>query len=194
MIYILVSDGFGVIGEMIYNAKGIAIVRKDGRKSLYYDKSGEPVTKGKGQYGIEKDEDGQNIYLDADGKPMFRLDNFLNTHPALVLLLAIMVTILAVFLKGKWRIAFLILYVISIGIMTIAYRESGDSHGQFVIFSSFREFFRNASMRQNILNNIWLFVPLGAVIYTPERKWLWVLPIALSINRNSSVLCGYRCQ
>ena len=179
---------------MIYNAKGIAIVRKDGRKSLYYDKSGEPVTKGKGQYGIEKDEDGQNIYLDADGKPMFRLDNFLNTHPALVLLLAIMVTILAVFLKGKWRIAFLILYVISIGIMTIAYRESGDSHGQFVIFSSFREFFRNASMRQNILNNIWLFVPLGAVINTPERKWLWVLPIALSINRNSSVLCGYRCQ
>ena len=68
-----------------------------------------------------------------------------------------------------------------IGVMTIAYRESGDSHGQFILFHSYRLFFTKASVRQNILNNIWLFVPLGAVLYSMKRKWAWVLFVALSI-------------
>ena len=156
-------------------------MKADGDKTMYYDKGGNPVTIGRGQYGIEKDEDGQSVYLDEEGEPMLRLDNFLNTHPILVLLCGILVTILALLLKGKWRIAFLILYLGFIVIMTIAYRESGDPHGQFEIFSSFRHFFSSASVRQNILNNIWLFVPFGAAVYSRKRNWTWVIPIALSV-------------
>jgi len=112
---------------------------------------------------------------------MFRLDNFLNTHPVLVFIFGMLVTVIAALVKGKWRIAFLILYIIFIGIMTIAYRETGDSRGQFEIFASFRYFFVKASLRQSILNNIWLFVPLGAALYSENRKWTWIIPIVLSI-------------
>ena len=161
--------------------KGYAVVKREGSKTLYFDKDGAPVTVGRGQYGVEKDEDGQNVYLDEEGEPMFRLDNFLNTHPVLVLLLGILVTAIAFLLKGKWRIAFLILYICFIGIMTIAYRETGDPRGEFELFASFRCFFTSAATRQNILNNIWLFVPLGAAVYSEKRRWLWLVPIGLSI-------------
>ena len=168
-------------GNPMDTEKGFAVVKKEGSKTLYYDKNGNPVTIGRGQYGVEKDEDGQSIYLDEAGNPMFRLDNFLNTHPILVLLLGVLVTAIAVLLKGKWRIAFIILYILFIGIMTVAYRETGDPHGQFVVFDSFCKFLSNANTRQNILNNIWLFVPLGAALYSEKRKCLWLVPVLLSI-------------
>lgn len=168
-------------GNPTDTTRGYAIVKKDGNKTLYYDKNGEPVTVGRGQYGIEKDEDGQSIYLDEEGEPMFRLDNFLSTHPFIVVLLGIAATVAAVMMRKKAWIIFLIAYVLFIGVMTIAYRESGDSHGQFILFHSYRLFFTKASVRQNILNNIWLFVPLGAVLYSMKRKWTRVLFVALSI-------------
>ena len=161
--------------------KGYAIVRKENNKILYFDKYGNPVTIGRGQFGVEGDEDGQTVYLNEEGEPIFRIDNFLNTHPVVVLLLGILVTAIAALLKGKWQIAFLLLYVLFIVIMTIAYREFGDSRGQFVAFASFRHLFTNPSVRQNILNNIWLFVPLGAALYFGKRKWMWVVPSMLSI-------------
>ena len=73
------------------------------------------------------------------------------------------------------------LWIIFIGVMTIAYRETGESRAQFAAFSSFREFFTKASVRQEILNNFWLFVPLGAILYTFRVKWLWIVPVVLSI-------------
>ena len=169
------------LGNPVDTTKGFAIVKKDGSRTLYYDKDGTPVTIGRGQYGIERDEDGQGVYLDEDGNPMFRLDNFLNTHPLLVLLFGILVTIIAILLKDKWCIVFLSLYILFIGFMTIAYREAGDPQGEFVVFASFRKFFSNSNTRQIILNNIWLFVPLGASLYSEERKWLWFVPILLSV-------------
>ena len=168
-------------GNPMDTTRGYAIVKKDGNKTLYYDKNGEPVTVGRGQYGVEKDEDGQSIYLDEEGVRMFRIDNFLHTHPFIVVLLGIAATVAAVMVRKKAWIIFLIAYVLFIGVMTIAYRESGDSHGQFILFHSYRLFFTKASVRQNILNNIWLFVPLGAVLYSMKRKWAWILFVALSI-------------
>ena len=95
-------------GNPTDTTRGYAIVKKDGNKTLYYDKNGEPVTVGRGQYDVEKDEDGQSIYLDEEGVRMFRIDNFLHTHPFIVVLLGIAATVAAVMVRKKAWIIFLI--------------------------------------------------------------------------------------
>ncbi len=168
-------------GNPVNTTKGFAIVKKEGSKTLYYDCDGNPVTVGRGQYGVEKDEDGQDVYLDEEGEQMFRLDNFLNNHPLLVLLIGMAVTVIAALLKGKWRIAFLVAYLIFIGVMTIAFRETGNSHTRFELFYAFRRFFDSATVRQNFMNNIWLFVPLGTCLASFRKKWLWLVPVGVSV-------------
>lgn len=62
---------------------------------------------------------------------------------------------------------------------TGAERYSGDVGD---LFWSYRLFFRSQSVRTEILNNIWLFVPLGAILY---RLWpnlrILIIPVALSL-------------
>lgn len=163
--------------------KGYAIVKRIDDKTLYYDVDGNPATIGRSQYGTQRI-NGQTVFLDANGEPMIRLDNILNSNPLLVLVVGIALTIAALYLKGKTRIFFTIVYILFIGIMTIAYRETGDSAGQLIPFQSYLRFFSNAETRQNILNNIWLFVPLGAILYRADRRyrWLWCLAFSVGIE------------
>lgn len=63
----------------------------------------------------------------------------------------------------------------------MVYREPGESSAVFELFASYRDFFRSPTTRQNILNNIWLFVPLGAALYDPEHRGRWLWAVALSI-------------
>ena len=158
----------GTDGEPINVKTGYATVRTSyeedgGKKTQYYDATGEPVTIGKSQYGILKS-GGQDIYLDEDGEPMLRIDNILNNQPLLVFAGGILLTVAAILVRGKGRIAFLVFYLVVIGLMTIAWRESGDSRGAFALFRSYRRFLTNDATRQAIINNIWLFIPLGACV------------------------------
>ena len=119
---------------------------------------------------------------------MFRLDNFLNTHPRIVLVFGVLLTIAAVFLKRKWKLAFLILYILFIALMTIAYRETGVHKGQFVLFSNLAMFFTSRSMRQDLLNNIWLFVPLGAILSGYGRhSWVWGAALSILIEASQYI-------
>ncbi len=170
----------GIDGKAENTDRGYAVVKRTGAKTLYYDKDGDPVTIGRNQYGIEK-VNGQSVYLDEDGERMFRLDNVLNTHPRLVLILGIAMTALAIALKGRGRTVFLISYIAFIGLMTICYRETGESRGAFQLFNSYKDFLHSDGTRQNILNNIWLFLPLGAALYTPRHRHLWLWAVGLSV-------------
>jgi hypothetical protein len=164
-----------------YNvSRGYAVVKREGTKTLYYDKDGNPVTIGHSQYGIEII-NGQNVYLDEVGDRMLRLDNVLNTRPYLVLVFGVLVTAAAVMVRGKVKIIFLVLYIIFIGIMTIAFREPGDRRAVFELFKSYKDFLISPSMRQEILNNIWLFIPLGAALYKPGHRFGWIWGVLLSI-------------
>ena len=149
----------------------------------YFDAAGEPVTMGRGQYGY-KYVNGQSLYLDEEGEPMLRLDTYLNTHPLLVLILGVLLTILALFLRDKSRAAFLIAYILFIVVMTIWYRETGDPKGQFRLFWSYRQFLTSESIRQQIIHNIWLFVPLGAGLFDHEHphRWLWAAAVSIVIE------------
>ena len=168
-------------GEPDNTIRGYAIVKREGTRTLYYDKDGNPVTIGRSQYGIEK-VNGQNVYLDADGERMFRIDNILNTRPYLVLVFGVLMTVAAIVVRGKAKAVFLIFYIIFIGIMTIAFRESGDRRAVFEVFKSYRQFMVSSTIRQDILNNIWLFVPLGAALYDPKHRLRWFWAVLLSVG------------
>jgi len=147
--------------------RGYAIVRNEytqqGTKTLYFDQAGQPVTAGKSQYGVLTTEDG-TAYLNEAGEVIFRLDQFLLSNQGIVIILGALVTLLALFLEGKARTGFLILYGLFILYMTMAYREAGDSRSRMELFWSYRQYWTNAQLRLEILNNIFLFVPFGTAL------------------------------
>ncbi len=167
------GDGFAT-AIYSYNSDGsISTVR-------YFDSNDNPVTAGRNQYGVEY-VNGQGIYLDENGNRLFRLDNFLNTHPFLVLFGGIVLTLVAVMLKGKTKLFFLPIYLLLIIFMTIAFREIGASKHSFELFWSYRQIFVSSSIRQEILSNIWLFLPLGASLYNSSHKHNLIWAICLSL-------------
>lgn len=157
----------GEDGKPANTSRGYAIIKTiydmEVTKSLYFDANGNPVTAGKNQFGIMETEEG-STYLNEDGKVLIRLDNILLTYPALVLVFGTVILVMALFAKGKLRIAFIVVYLGFILYMTMAWRETRDGRFQFDLFRSYRQFFTNKNVRLQILNNIWLFVPLGITI------------------------------
>ena len=146
----------------------------------YYDTEGNAAVSLRNQYGVEY-VDGHGVYLDEYGTQMFRLDNYLNNNLFVVVLFGIMLTVMAVHLRGKWKAVFIFSYLLFICIMTLAYRERGVDQSDVEFLWSYRQFFTSAYMKESILNNIWLFVPLGAAVYSPEHPGRWMPVIGLSI-------------
>lgn len=133
---------------------------ESGKITQYQNLNGVAVTMGKNQYGILSSDD-QKVMLDEEGNTLFRLDNILNTYPYLVLIGGVIAILLAIFLRGKARMVFVILYLGFVIYMTMAWREQGNQRTALLLFSSYRRFFSSSSMRRQINNNIWLFIPLG---------------------------------
>ena len=162
----------GEHGERINTNKGYSRVTttygEDGSSRVrYFDVDGKAVTIGNSNYGILTtggDTGTQRIYLDEDGEVMNRLDNILGTRPYLVLVLCVILTITALCLRGHVRWVFLFLYLAFIAYMTMYYREPGDQRTRFELFASYKRFLTNSGTRQQIINNILLFLPFGTVI------------------------------
>ena len=113
------------------------------------------------------------------GEPLARVDVFLHGHLLFVAVAGAVATVVAVVLRGRWKAGFAVLYVGFILFMTLWYRTPRDPHGQFELFWSYRQFFSSASLREEILKNIWLFVPLGAAL--SERRYGWLCAVGLSV-------------
>ena len=176
------KDGNPTKAEGRY-ATSVNTYNSDGTLSTtrYYDAEGKPATNGHNQYGVEY-VNGQEIYLDENGERMLRLDNFLGTHPLLVMIAGVALTLIAAALRGRGKALFLILYLAFIILMTIWNREPGVSKGAFQVFWSYRQFFSSDSLRQEILNNIWLFMPLGALLYDASHPYAWICAVGLSLG------------
>ena len=159
----------GADGKPANTSRGYATVKNEympeGTKSLYYDVDNNPVTIGRNQYGVLRSDD-QRVLLNEEGEALSRIDNFLSPRPYAVLILGITLAIIAVTIRGyKAQIAFLVCYLIFVAFMTIAWRETGSvTKRSYELFWSYRLFFSNKGTRQQILYNVWLFVPLGAII------------------------------
>lgn len=157
----------GTQGQPINITRGYSTVRtsytESGTITQYYDVDGNPVTGGNSNYGV-LDTGEQKIYLDEDGDVMRRLDNVLMTKPLLVLVIGTVLTILSLLLRGRVRIVFLVAYLLFIVYMTMYYREPSGSRNRLELFYSYRRILTNDSLRQQVLNNILLFIPLGTIL------------------------------
>ena len=166
--------GYATIART-YHANGKVETEK------YYDQDGKPFALSEGQYGIKLEND-QILYLNQKGQESFNLRTLLYHWTWLVIPLSIVFVIITAIVDIKWNRVFLILYVCIILYLTLMYRYNDHGNNRISFFESYRQLFISNETRADILKNIWLFIPLGAIVYQLYPKKLALLiPILLSI-------------
>lgn len=173
-------------GSPMINNQGYGIVRYDYdewdniTKHSYYDLAGNPACMSRGQYGQVIMYSGkqrlQSYYVDARGQRLFFLDQFLSDNPYAVLTAAAVLLIAAAVLPKRFRAALMCLYVLFILYMTLLVREPGEQRVNFELFWSYRTLFENG-LNWDVINNILLFLPLGALIYSIRPKLFFLAPL-----------------
>ena len=156
-------------GNLIETKQGYTTVKRTFfpddtvRTEMYFDRNGNPVALSLGQYGIIK-ENGHITFLDAEGKYQFNLRNWLYANPVSVILIALLVVVASTVLGKKENCILLITYIVFAVYMTLMDRSEGNVNAKAELFWSYKQFFSSSSLRLEILNNIWLFIPLGAIL------------------------------
>lgn len=149
------------------------------QSSLYYDIDGNPFRMSEGQYGT-KNKNGQTVFLNADGSEQFNIKNYANNDSRIVVAIAIALVILSALTERNLNWLMLMIYIGVIVYFTLMYRETGRA--KILVFRSYSRFFSNAELRASIIKNIWLFVPLGAILYwIRPRKIILFAPVLFSI-------------
>ena len=147
----------------------------------YFDIEGNPFSLSEGQYGI-KTENGQTTYLNANGAEKFNLRILLYNQSRLVILFALAIIVLSVFTEKRLNLYFVIVYLIAIAYLTLMFRESDGGKVKLELFTFYKNIISNSEDRADILKNIWLFIPLGAILYRLyPKKTVLLIPVALSI-------------
>lgn len=149
------------------------------QSTLYYDIDGNPFRMSEGQYGT-KNKNGQTVFLNADGSEQFNIKNYANNDSRIVIAIAIALAMLSALTERNLNWLMLIIYIGVIVYFTLMYRETGRA--KILVFRSYSRFFTNAELRASIIKNIWLFVPLGGILYRiwPRRIILFA-PVIFSI-------------
>ena len=147
----------------------------------YYDKNNEPIKLFEGQYGIKKEDD-KIIFLDINGNEFHSLLNMYLYHGYYVVLISLVMIVLSCLINRKRNIILLCLYIgVSLYITLFLNRNSKNTQFKFELFWSYANFFTNSTIRIEILKNIWLFVPIGAILYNIYPKAIvLLLPIIIS--------------
>ncbi len=174
------ADGSPIATNKGYTSVAYTYYADDSVQStLYFDINGNPFRMKEGQYGI-KNKNGQTVNLNADGTEQFNIKNYVYNHSSFVIVIAIMLVILSVFTGERISWLMLIIYIGVIVYFTLMYRETGKA--KILVFRSYSRFFTNAELRASIIKNIWLFVPLGAILYRIwPRKIILFAPVIFSI-------------
>ena len=147
----------------------------------YFDTEGNPKALSKGQYGIKRSGKA-NILLDRNGNVMPCVDNLLNGFPCMVVVLGCVVCLLMIVLPKSLSVVLTTVYIAFILYETLMFRESGDARMNFVLFSYAGKFLKEQSVRVGVINNIWLFIPLGTGLYRWfQKKWVLLIPFVMSI-------------
>ena len=148
---------------------------------MYFDADGNPMALSKGQYGIKRS--GKvNLLLDKNGHVMLCVDNILNGFPFMVVISGCVICLLILLLPKKMSIFLTAVYVVFIIYETLMFRETGEAKTNFVLFSYADRFLTEQSVRVGVINNIWLFVPLGAGLYRIiQKKRVLLVPFVMSV-------------
>ena len=149
---------------------------------MYFDANGNPKALSKGQYGIKRSGD-VNLLLNRNGNVMLCVDNLLNGFPCMVVVIGCVVCLLMIVLPKNLSVVLTIVYVAFILYETLMFRESGNARMNFVLFSYAGKFLKEQSVRVGVINNIWLFIPLGAGLYRwLQKKWALLVPFVMSVT------------
>lgn len=184
-------------GTPMENKKGCSTIMRDytpeGKIDVewYYNLAGEKVDIGRGQYGSRRVyEDGvyiKSVPVDARGHRIFYFDEFLAKNPWLVGVAAITLVMLAIFLNQRQRVTLLTAYVLFILYMTLLVRETGEPKHNLELFWSYRQFLKDKMLGLEVLNNIWLFIPFGAMLCSMQRKpWMILTAVGLTVMIEST--------
>ena len=177
-------------GNAMNNDNHYAVIRRtytpDGklRTQMFYDENGKPAILSYGQSGYLY-ENGRTVCLDKDGNRMFVLRHFLLDSIPAVLVIGVLLLLLVLFSGRALIWVLLLLYLAFIAYMTIINREAGVGVITFDLPPNYYLFFAD----REILFNIWLFVPLGAILYKLSRMWeIMALPFVLTLLIETSQL------
>ena len=113
---------------------------------------------------------------------MLCVDNLLNGFPCMVVVFGCVVCLLMLILPRRLSIFLTIVYVAFILYETLMFREPGDARTNFVLFSYAGKFLKEQSVRVGVINNIWLFIPLGTGLYRWfQKKWVLLILFVMSV-------------
>ena len=148
---------------------------------MYFDAEGNPKALSKGQYGIKRS--GKvNLLLDRNGNVMLCVDNLLNGFPCMVVAFGCVICLLMIVLPKSFSVVLTVVYVAFILYETLMFRETGDARTNLVLFSYAGKFLKEQSVRVGVINNIWLFIPLGTGLYRCfQKKWVFLIPFVMSV-------------
>ena len=147
----------------------------------YFDSNGNPIALSKGQYGI-KHSGKITLLLNKNGHTKVCVDNILNGFPFMVIVFGCVICLCILFLPEKMSVFLTLIYVLFILYETLMFREVGEARINLVPFSYAGKFFKEQTIRIGVINNIWLFVPLGTGVYRRFRnKWVLLVPFFMSV-------------
>ena len=174
-------------GNAATNGAGYAILKRtyhrDGtwNTDMYFDKAGNPVALSKWQYGI-KNSGKITLLLNKNGHVMLCVDNILNGFPFMVVVFGCMICLVMLVMPKKLSFLLTCFYTVFILYETLMFREIGDARTNLVLFSYAGKFLKEQSVRVGVINNIWLFVPLGTGLYRIfQKKWVLLIPLVFSV-------------
>lgn len=146
----------------------------------YFDIDGNPTKSGSGCYG-KRYICGITFLLNKHGHLTVSVNTLFDKTPELVVFIALIIVLLLCCFGKKMKIAIWGTFFIFILLQTLI-REPTQSTSTITLFWSYRQFFHDRNLRNQILYNIWLFVPLGAGICTLFHKPRYLfIPIMLSV-------------
>ena len=100
----------------------------------------------------------------------------------MVVVFGCVVCLLMIVLPKSLSVVLTIVYVAFILYETLMFRESGDARTNFFLFSYAGKFLKEQSVRVGVINNIWLFIPLGTGLYRWfQKKWALLVPFVISV-------------
>ena len=146
----------------------------------YFDIEGIPYKLPDGQYGVKYVND-QAVYLDKNGRTQFNLRRLFYNHEYLVALIATIAVIVSVLSSRKVNILYLVSYLVALVYFTLLFRAGGSIRVNLALFWSYKTALTDKASWSDILRNIWLFIPLGAILYKMyPKKTMLLVPLMLS--------------
>ena len=167
------SEGYTVVKRTFYPNNYIETER-------FFDSEERPFAINGDYYGIRRSADGIT-YLDKNGKELFNFKQLIHHNSYLVILIALIVMIAVICSNKNIKVAILVIYLGGIVYFTLLNRAA-DYGNYLQIFRSYSQFFSDAEIRSEIIKNIWLFVPLGTILYSLwSYKTILIFPVVFSI-------------